>query len=254
MTQTTKPLRDCFADFNRRFPQIRGEIRSEIQLLSDFTKCEVPGTIRRWLLNERSPVGENKFRSIAFFHLIGYKVSEFENARPLYQKAILLFALDAVAPIDLATKGFQITGQSVTDKLYRSLSENNDILPKKVPFLIEYVESYSADHDAAMELFSEKYGVLKQVPTPQVIAVPVQAKVAAPTAKTSATPTVTNKIVIETIAHMLHGLLPLATIAASDGFSPEERAQLREMMGLDGIFRLSNIFEKLCGERARTEH
>lgn len=57
---------------------------------------------------------------------------------------------------------------------------------------------------------------------------------------------------VYTLATLLGAALPLARDLSSDRCKPEDRALLRELMGEDGVFDLSNILNVLCGERART--
>ena len=60
-----------------------------------------------------------------------------------------------------------------------------------------------------------------------------------------------RSIILHSLAHMLIAALPIAKLIASNEFSTEERANLRELAGAKTIFDLSNMLNALCGERAR---
>ena len=46
-------------------------------------------------------------------------------------------------------------------------------------------------------------------------------------------------------------MLPLAEYVESDACTPEERKLLRALAGIDGVFRLANVLNRLCGEKVR---
>ena len=64
-------------------------------------------------------------------------------------------------------------------------------------------------------------------------------------------PDLYRSIMLHSLAHMLTAALPIAKLIASNEFSIEERADLRERAGAKTIFELSNMLNALCGERAR---
>ena len=59
---------------------------------------------------------------------------------------------------------------------------------------------------------------------------------------------------INDIAALVLELLPKVELAVSDSFSPRDREKIRSRSGEDGVFRLSNILNRLCGERARATY
>ena len=64
----------------------------------------------------------------------------------------------------------------------------------------------------------------------------------------------THTSIIESLANIIKGIIPLVNLLESDEFTPEERAQFRELVGGNGVFEFSNSFFRLCGERTRNEH
>ena len=62
-----------------------------------------------------------------------------------------------------------------------------------------------------------------------------------------------NEEVIGMLAHLVQVALPLADLANSDKFSPDDRSRLRELSGKSTIFELKNVLVRLCSEHARRE-
>lgn len=56
---------------------------------------------------------------------------------------------------------------------------------------------------------------------------------------------------VEKLAQLIRDSIPLSERVNSDEFDQKDRDKLRELTGSDGIFRLSNLLNSLCGERAR---
>ena len=61
-----------------------------------------------------------------------------------------------------------------------------------------------------------------------------------------------NQSKITTLATLLSAALPLVRLVNSDKCKPADRALLRELMGTNGVFELSNHLNDLCGERSRS--
>jgi hypothetical protein len=66
----------------------------------------------------------------------------------------------------------------------------------------------------------------------------------------------TNKQVIDALAHLILAARPLAERVESNDFSPEDRRRLRELTRVNrgrsnAVFELSTLLNRLCGERAR---
>jgi len=60
-----------------------------------------------------------------------------------------------------------------------------------------------------------------------------------------------KKDVICDIASSVLELLPKVELAISDSFNPADREKIRDLADEDGVFRLANRLNRLCGERAR---
>lgn len=264
-------LAECFRDYSERFP--KKENSKERGYLGEFIKADQSSTVRRWLTGEKLPTGERKWRAICFFEKIGYCVSERTALLPVYWCAIELFAFDIVSAEAIATGGFNITGIDPKDSLLKRIERNAKMTSKKACAVFDVESMYEEELGNAKRVFYEKYGdvmlsVLEVPSTQQKTPVPVVGLKAVPDdtslekQKNNLKPKITrvestqlsHQTVLLTLGHLINGIIPLAGMVASDTFSRDERAQLRALTGDDGIFRLSNLFEQLCGERARKQN
>ena len=62
--------------------------------------------------------------------------------------------------------------------------------------------------------------------------------------------------IVNTLAHLILATLPMAERVLSDDFSSADRSRLRELTQngrSNAVFELSNVLNRLCGERARKE-
>ncbi len=262
MQITSHPLtlEECFRDFNTRFP--KNDPRR--LLLGEFTGASQNPTITRWLNGKNNPTGGNKWRSIAFFSQLGYTIPQFVNIRPLYQRAIKLFALGVMDARTLAIDGFGFQGATPTDKMYQAFEYDRSILEEREPALRQFINQHAEDLEVAKQLFDEQYGaaklpiaievvapILTVVPT-EVVA-PLTSKPMLPKAPEKTKPKLSHDTILQSAAHLVQGLKPLLELIVSDAFTAEERAVLRELAGRDDIFKLSNVFDQLCSERARSQ-
>ena len=60
-----------------------------------------------------------------------------------------------------------------------------------------------------------------------------------------------RRLLLQTFADLVDVMLPLAKHLNSSNITSQERAKLRELTGKDGIFKLSNLLNRLCSETAR---
>lgn len=263
MSPPTLTLAECFRDFNERFPKT--DQSGQRQLLGEFTGANQEQTINRWLSGKLQPGGEYKWRSIAFFSLLGYKIQLFEAAGYHYKRAIELLALDVITADKLAGEGFGFAGQEPKSRMYR-VFENGEtpLSPVRTVTLQNFIDQHVEDLTAAKQLFDEQYGAIKLAAVEissqpeSVVVIPTAQPAAAvrplrPTASAVVRPKLSHDTILTSAANFAQGLLPLLELIASDAFSAAERAELRERAGGDGIFKLSNILENLCGERARNQ-
>lgn len=255
-------LKQCFQHYNERFP--RKDKTPERLFLAQFAETAKEQTIQDWLREKSKPAGEYKWRAVAFFALLGYPIDAYVRVRPVIQRAIELLALDVVTAQTLVKKGFGFSSTNATSEMYVVLGTNRAMLPEREIALERFVAEHTGDLLAAKQLFDEQYGAIRLdvpeitlQPKPVVGIQPEQPAAAVrplrPVVSAVVRPKLSHDTILNSAANLVQGLLPLLELIASDAFSAAERAQLRERAGGDGIFKLSNVLEDLCGERARNQ-
>jgi hypothetical protein len=55
---------------------------------------------------------------------------------------------------------------------------------------------------------------------------------------------------IKETVKLMKKLIPLVKLIVSDEFTADERRQLRILLDYDGVFKLSNLINRLCSEKA----
>ena len=252
MSSVILTLNECLAAFDQRFPIKKGN--TERELLAQFTKSDSKRTLQRWFDGSNLPVGGKKWSAVVFFQLLGYKVAEFEKNRPVYQRAIEMFTLDLATSEEVAT-AFQLTGVDPKNRMYRVFDGNYDIRPERLRSIIKFTNSQMEDIGIAKDLFLEVYGELMVSKPSLTTALPAPEKLTGVKIVTNvpSKKQVVPDVMIDTLANLIRAMLPLAALVASDTFTASDRALLRERAHGDGVFRLSNILDQLCGERARTQ-
>ncbi len=58
-------------------------------------------------------------------------------------------------------------------------------------------------------------------------------------------------VIVAPLAALLEAALPLARVLESDDCSDEERQRLRDLVGHENFFDLTNLLHRLGGKRAR---
>ena len=262
-------LEECFADFARCFP---GRVNhGQRKQLAEFVGVCNEATVSRWLKNALLPTGTNKWKSMVFFHCIGYSVSEFEKLRPLYQNACKLLAFGLVEANELAHEfGYEGTGPK--SRMFRTLDTNSEILVESKERLERYLESTSGLLVQAEKDFGVKYQdvmLCRQAPktkaAPKVSATADPLPVAEPPGASMflrpSLPTTAQKVRgngslrkmwVQHAAMQLAGLQPIIHWLTNEA-TPEERVEFRELLGSRTVFAISNDMDKLCTETANKE-
>jgi hypothetical protein len=259
-------LKQCFRSYNERFPKSNGPTAR--QFLGKFTEAAKEQTVQGWLTEKSMPLGEYKWRCIAFFALLGYPIEPYVRVRPIIQRAIELLALDVVPVQTLVSKGFCFESSNATGEMYVVIEKNRAMLPEREIALERFFAEYTEDLLIAKQLFSEAYGTAaletttsQAEPTPPQAVTPsleqrkiarLDPKPAVPEGEKTGTK-LSRKALIQSTAYLILALEPNLELLASDTFSAAERATLRDLTGGDGIFKVSNYFEKLCSEQARKQ-
>lgn len=188
-------------------------------------------TVRDWLLGRVPPVGKFIVKARYFLEQQRYAVSELKQLDPLVHELGRLMAHGAIG-FDEAVKALGVPG----DRYLLRILHGGIVSMARATWV-----------DAARKLVEERRDRMP-VQYSRATAGPAKRLVisSAPGGRLSE-----RELVLQALAGLVQLTIPLAERALSNSFSPEERARLRESTGGDGIFRLSNLLNRLCGEKAR---
>jgi hypothetical protein len=263
-------LSQCFEQYALRFPGKKNiEQRKK---LARFVEVSYESTAAIWLRGAPEPVGSKKWKAIVFFSLLGYNVSELRSLRPLYRDVIYMMALHVVSDQDIYT-AFHFVNKQPASRLFDVINHNQEVKPMRMASIEAMVSRHQDDLTAAKDLFLEAYqdvllttseqsgeaesvtNVAVHTPeqTSTLVSDPVHEMVPVVSVPTSKNTASAKGAILQSLAAMVQAMLPLAKMVVSDTFTKEDRVQLRELSGGEGVFNLSNLLEQLCSESARKE-
>lgn len=195
-----------------------------------------------WFGNFALPVGERLLRLRFFLETLGYQPSENQG---LPRPVKLLGEYIAIWSIRLKEEAAFLVG-TAPDTLLSVLLGKEGVSERRLQVIADIV---STNQDAA-EQFQKKWH--EKISD---LALVRRAITAASPTDTETKPANVNAA-IESLAHLILAAKPLAEALLSDQYSPEDRKRLRELTGngrSNAVFDLSNLLNRLCGERARNE-
>lgn len=209
-------------------------------------------TARRWLRGERFPSGDILLKLRYVLEFIGYQVSELDSLKPEIKACSRLIAFGLINADEMVNElGFKLrhtlfsilhNRERTTKDRLRKMSELgiafNDMLEeskreKTVPRFLGIAEEINAD-------------VPEITPEPEVEETKVDVPEVMPEVYD-------NDQVVRILSYFIRSMIPLVELSLSDLFTVEERKQIRFKSGRDGVFRLSNLLNGLCGEKARDQ-
>lgn len=245
----TLSLSECLRHFAERFTG-RQNVEHR-RSLARFTGASYDNSVVYWLAGKYLPVGLNKWKTIAFFHLIGYPINEFDSLQPDYQTALVLLGCGLTDPKELGGV-FGYSGPQVTSQLFVVLSNNTELSAEKQAT----IKAFVAEHQDVMA--ETKASVRKQYQNvlyqPVVPVAPSVAPLPAPREIAPADITgLDPRSAAASLAYQIKAMLPLAEFLESDAVSDSVRDELRMLSAPDagGVFKLANILHRLCGPRGR---
>lgn len=224
------------------------------KVIADFVGVS-DGTARRWFRGLMLPVGEPLIRLRFYLEFLGYRVDEIELLNKPIRDAARLFAFGVASLTEvMGLVGFS-EDRNGASQLLAVFRGTRGISTRKLRDFESFVELYG-------ERLAEKQRAIHKVvqtdsrhnndhlqsPTTEVTP-PIISRL--PRIKRGKTP---REALIESLAGSIVALIPLAQSISSDEFTAEERAQVRELSGSNGVFTLANLLYRLCGERTRTMH
>lgn len=238
MVTTTKAPRsvDCL----RRLLEDKNDSvqRALIKFIAEFVNCDYQA-VRSWLVRDVMPIGENLLRLLFFLELAGRSPQALSELQPgLYDIAKLV----AFRVIDL-TRAMELLCLQDRSSVLKALGNRRGVSKKKLTQAVEDSRQYE-DRLSAESLHWQAKLVSLVPGRPGVRATHQESKHA-----------FGHSEVIEVLSQQIKAAIPLARLMVGDEFSPEERERLRKLTVTTarwhGVFELSNLLNRLCGEEAR---
>ncbi len=201
-----------------------------------------------WLAGNRHPVGENLIRMTFYLEFLGYKVAEIEAMRPEVRDVARLFAFGISSIPEIADmvgyKGGERSGIETTRLV---LQGKHAVLRDKLPHFAAFAELHGA------QLESLKRNAPNVLRTERPVASVQPREPTSPTValRTARDAPAGHDAIIRALAGFVQAAVPLVDLVLSDEFTPEERQRVRDLVGNEGVSRLSNLFTRLSGEAAR---
>lgn len=208
----------CF----RNFVEKAGNCNAEsVKMLADFVGISREAA-QKWMIGQRTPIGENLISLRYFLDNIGYRVEELETLTPEVRQLGLAFVQKKTTIDDMAS----LLGYS-RESIFRI------ILGKQVPM-----------KDKADEI-KEILSALDMLPAEDKIP-----KVINFDSRTEQS-ILNDDAVISMLGSHINGMTPLIKHLLSDQCSPATRKKFREVIGINNIYDFSDIFRKLLSEASR---
>jgi hypothetical protein len=214
-----------------------------LQLVAAFTKAQ-PGTVGDWLSKGQPPRGDRLNRLQHLLALLGIESPELSLVPDFGRYLGRLMAFDALTFAEARAILGGIHDQAVFQTIRGErdpFSEDAEKKPTKTLEQLqeEYSEGLSAAEDKTRRQFAEQGIVVTTATQPSPVLIPQDGDEP------------TQGFILRS-ACAISGILPLMRCLASDRCTPEDRAELREYLGEEGMFELSTLANQLCGERARS--
>lgn len=207
------------------------------QLVCEFVGA-APKTVRRWVANANPAKGENEIRLWHLLLAAGYEFPELEipefNFYLAQLHAYSIITFDEVA---------QLCGVKNEQTALQIMRGQPPMHPAVL--LEDLKELYDEPLQAARANLQQTLSAADPLPVetmilPQLPTIPMKA----------VNEVLTFEMLVQVLGDLLSAALPLAELAL-DSWTPEQRARLRELVGDEAMFELSNNMNALCSERAR---
>jgi hypothetical protein len=177
-------------------------------------------TVERWLRQQVLPIGRRLIQLQCFLAERDFRVTFKVELHPAVVELRRMLA-EGLLTVEEVTEGI---GYNAPSQTYQVLLGNQYPSPTYQNKLVAYAASFSGVLEPAQPAAPVAD---EQVP------IPVEA-------------------IKKALVAGISGLAPLVAIALSDAFTAEDRDDIREAAGNDGVFNLKNALARLCGERARS--
>lgn len=228
-----RTMKECLRHYVSSLPPRASKNVTETRRpMKEFCGVDIR-TVERWMFNGKLPVGEPLVRLRFFLEIMGYKVAELKRMPEELYKLGEMIAYDAISiEAAMTAMGF-VNMQSI----YRLALGKSGTTKDRITTIHEMREACKNAIAAKRAEWNNKLGTNGQQE--------------APVAEKSHQLAFGRGSELEVTGYLILAMLPLAEKIVSDDFSADDRRNLREMTGGDAVFRLSNVLEALCGEKAR---
>lgn len=197
-------------------------------------------TLSRWL-NLMMPQGQNLLRLRCFLARRGYGVAELEALSDVVRTLSYLIADKKITITEVIRRtGFPKDGPLLQVLLGRE-NMSNERLSVCGDLIAEYVtgeKKASPSSDSVDIPKTEKNPISVEVDDKKKYSLGMRVNGR-------------QKWEVENLAAFVRMMLPLAEAVLSDEYTEQDRDRLRTLANGDGVFRLSNALNGLCGPRAR---
>lgn len=190
-------------------------------------------TVQRWLANTNPAKGGNEIRLWHLMVAAGYNLPELEIPQYNYYLA-QLYAYKVLTIEEV----MQLCGVKNSQTALQIMRGQPPMHP--VMSLEDLRELYDEQLQQALAALRQLLDVEETHVLPDLPVATAEVEALAPA----------FQLLVPALAHLLGAVSPLAEIAL-DSWTPEQRAHLRELVGDDVMFVLSNNLNALCSERAR---
>lgn len=226
---------ECLAHFAKR--------SRCIEAMSEMLPQVQERTIERWMRGAQLPTGENLLRVRVVLSLLNYEVDEFATLDPMIQKVCKMFVFELALIDDLVTEFGYDRSVNGGDQILRVLRGAGGMRPERRQRVEAIIASFDTMIAEAEQQFRNRFVATGVQPVEQPVP---QAK------KTHESCDADKKALLDSLAHSVAALLPLAERVLTDNYTPEDREYVRLQAGGNGVFKAANALYRLCGERART--
>lgn len=212
--------------------------------LSDLLK--VDRAFAAWVNGECLPKGENLFKLEFLLSLVGYSVMKEMEVSSAVASLSAMVATD-IYTIDDIVRATQTTEQTVHRWLSGKLDQSNSRKAIIRDLVLRRQERLSSETSIWKAKLTSLGLIANDDKTVQVAGAPSTSPCSVEN---------THQVMIDSLAGLINAAIPLAQAILSDDFTAEERRLLREATvkgRTNGVFELSNLLSRLCGERARKE-
>ncbi len=245
----TGTFRECLDHYKVASNSIvDGNEKIERRRLGEFLGPKQYENVRRWLGNNprAEPAGDNLLMTRFYFELIGYEVAEVKNLPQVVYNIAKAIAFKVCSVDDVATR----IGTS-KHVIFPVLLGKTGMSDGRAQIMAELFKEHEEQLHLVEQNWRNKIGNLAKVKpdivlsTTPVASQPKLLSISAPSGSI-----LTQKAVINILASLVNAALPLADYMVSDNCTEEEREQLRVLTKGEGVFKLSNRLNRLCGPRA----